>query len=678
MAAALPVRFTVDRDGVGWIVFDAPGARANVCNAALLQAFAAVLDAAEASAAVALVLVSAKERVFLAGADLRVLQNLPDAATAAAFSRHGQQLLERLARSRVPVVAAIHGACPGGGLEVALACGWRIASDAPETRIGFPETSIGTIPGWGGSVRLPRLIGAKAALAHILRGQLLPAREALAAGLIDECVPAADLRRHAQLTALRLAADGLPKRPTPPPPEPTLWADTRRELAVRCGGRPYAVLHAVDVVQHTAGLSLPGAFAIEAERFGEATAQADCRNMIHAFLLREAARKRTLDGWFTDQPCAEVGPPVRRVGVVGAGVMGAGIAHWLATRGFDVVLRDVQLEFVERALGVIRGLIDDGVKRGQATPQDGRIVYGRIRTTTTWEGLADCDLVIEAIVESVEAKQRLFAELAAIVRPDTLLASNTSALPIDELAASVAGRHRLLGIHFFNPVSRMALVELVMGTRTSPESAARALEFVRLLGKAPVICRSSPGFLMTRVLFFYLNAAVRVWEQGVDAGAIDRALRNFGWPMGPLRLIDEVGIDVTAFIFGELAHYFPRRFTATTACDRLLAAGLKGRKNGSGEGFYRYDGRREAVNPKAAALGRTTADSAKPLPPLQPQEDAIVQALMKVMVEEARRCLAERVVLSADDVDFALLAGAGFPAFRGGLLHWAEEEMAEC
>jgi 3-hydroxyacyl-CoA dehydrogenase/enoyl-CoA hydratase/3-hydroxybutyryl-CoA epimerase len=272
--------------------------------------------------------------------------------------------------------------------------------------------------------------------------------------------------------------------------------------------------------------------------------------------------------------------------------------------------------------------------------------------------------VIEAIVEDAKTKQALFTEIAGVVRSDAILASNTSALPIEEIAGHVPNPSRTLGIHFFNPVSRMALVELVLGGETSAAAAERALELVRGLGKLPIICRSSPGFLVTRVLFFYLNEAVRLWEQGVAADAMDRAMREFGWPMGPLRLIDEVGVDVTQFIFGEMAHYFPERFRATTACARLIAAGFNGRKNGASTGFYTYAGR-ETLNDENTRRVVGSGD-ALILPP-----DQIVDQLMQVMVREAEYCLAEGVVKSPDDVDFALLSGAGFPAFRGGLMQWA-------
>ncbi|MBI4621900.1 MAG: enoyl-CoA hydratase/isomerase family protein [Verrucomicrobia bacterium] len=662
MSAVGPVTFSLEADGVGWIVFDDPAARANVFNAATQTAFAAALDAA--ATARALVIRSAKERIFLAGADLQWLATLPDAAGAAEFSRAGQKLFQRLADFPAPVVCAIHGACAGGGFELALACHWRMASDAPVTQIGLPETGIGTIPGWGGSVRLPRLIGAKPALDHILAARLVGAAEARRAGLVDEIVPAPELRARARQAALRLAAEGRPVRSAPAGCEPAVFAGLRAATVAKTPGRQPAPVAAIDLVERTAGAPFPEALELEARAFGDVTAGAVCKNLVHVFFLRDAAKKRTLDGWF---PAGAAQPrPIQRVGVVGAGVMGSGVAQWLAAHAFEVVMRDVQPALVERGLGVIRGLFDDAVKRGKLSTAEGSAGLRRVATTAGWDGFDTCDLVIEAIVENAAEKQKMFSELAALVRRDALLASNTSALPIEEIAGHVADPSRTLGLHFFNPVSRMPLVELIIGPHTSAVAAASALALVKALGKSPAICRSAPGFVVTRVLFFYLNEAVRLWEQGVPAEHIDPAMQEWGWPMGPLRLIDEVGVDVTGFIFGEMEHYFPSRFSGTAACGQMAAAGWRGRKADAGAGFYHYEAGRASVNGAAAALVRGGG------PPME--ERAIQETLMGVMVREAEAVLAEGVVRSADDLDFALLLGAGFPAWRGGLLRWARAE----
>jgi 3-hydroxyacyl-CoA dehydrogenase/enoyl-CoA hydratase/3-hydroxybutyryl-CoA epimerase len=657
------VTHSTDGDGVGWINFNDPASSINVFNIATCDALDAAITALTSPAVRAVVVISGKERVFLAGADLKWLAGLPDGELAEEFARTGQHLFQRLATMLVPAVCAIDGACAGGGFELALACDWRLATDSLATQIGLPEVGIGTIPGWGGCVRLPRLIGAKAALDHILKAQLVPADEALRAGLVDEVVPAAGLRARAKAVALELAEAGRPARPQHPAPPAAYYGELREAVRKRTRGHLPAPLAAINVVEQGFKFDVDFALGVEAVAFGQITAGAVCKNLVNGFFLREAAKKRTLAGWFP--AIAARPPPVRRVGIAGAGLMGSGIAHWLAARRFEVVLHDVLPEFTERALETVRGLFDESTRRGRMSSDDARAAIARVSTTTAWGGFDTCDVVIEAIVENARAKQKLFAEVAEIVRPDTLLASNTSALPIEDIAGHVPHPERTLGIHFFNPVGRMALVELILSRNTSAGSAERALAFVKAFGKAPVICRSSPGFLVTRVLFFYLNEAVKLWEQGMPTVALDSAMRDFGWPMGPLRLIDEVGVDVTEFIFGELARRFPERFASSVTCAAMLAARLRGRKSGASSGFYTYAGGREALNDEA------TRSLALPVGALPHNPKATVARLMGVMIAEAKRCLDEGVVLTEDDIDFAMVAGAGFPAFRGGLMRYA-------
>lgn len=668
-----PVSHAVDADGIGWITFDDPAGRANIFNPATQAALRAATEAlarstgsGQAAAPVkAVVVISAKEKIFIAGADLKWLSRLPDAAGAVRAAREGQELFNQLAGLKVPVVCAIHGACAGGGFELALACSWRIASDAKETMIGLPEVGLGMIPGWGGTARLPRLIGTQAAVEHILKAALVPAAQALATGLVDEMVPAAELKERAKAAALKFAAGGLPVRHAAPAAPADFLAGQRKLAAARYRGQP-APAAFLDAVEQGFGQSLEQALAIEAEKFGGVAAGEVAKNLMHVFFLKDAGKKVGLDAWFSE-PAPKAAPsssPFQIIGIVGAGVMGSGIAQWCATRGCGVMLCDSERPVLENAIKVIRGLFDDMIKRGQITHPAAHKAMGSIGVTTSLEDFDGCDIVIEAIVEDVAAKQKLFAELSKIVQPDCVLASNTSALPIEELSDGATGPERILGLHFFNPVGRMPLVELVLGPRTNRATAERALTFVKSLGKTPVVCKSSPGFLVTRVLFFYLNEACRLWEQGVPAEVIDRAMRDWGWPMGPMRLVDEVGVDVTDFIYSEMKHYYPDRFTGATICNKMLAAGLKGRKNGAGSGFYTYAGGVEALNPALALFAPAEATAMDP--------KAIADRLNGVMIDETKRVLAEGVLKGPDDADLALLLGAGFPACRGGLMRHAQ------
>ena len=656
------VTHTTDADGIGWITFDDPAGRANVFNPATQAALRAAVSALAAQPLKAVIVISAKEKIFIAGADLKWLAALPDVKGATQAARDGQELFSLLANLKVPVVCAIHGACVGGGFEMALACSWRIASDARETVIGLPEVGVGVIPGWGGCTRLPRLIGMKAAVEHILKATPVRAAVAHQAGLVDELAPAAELKARAKTAALRLATEGLPRRAAPPETPADFFASQRKTALTRHRGQP-APLAVLDAIEQGAGLPLAPALDLEAALFGGVASGEVAKNLMHVYFLKESGKKLTVDAWFPAATAA-ASAPFRIVGIIGAGVMGAGIAQWCASHSIGVILCDIDHDAVERGIKVIRELFKQEEARGRLTPAEAHRMMGGIGITTSLEDFDGCDLVIEAIVENVEAKRKLFGELSAAMAPDCVFASNTSALPIQDLASQVKNPGRVVGLHFFNPVGRMPLVEVVLSPSTTRVTAERALTFVKALGKTPVLCKSSPGFLVTRVLFFYLNEACRLWEQGAPTEVIDRAMREWGWPMGPMRLIDEVGVDVTDFIFGEMAHYFPGRFTSTTLCHQMVAAGMKGRKNGLSTGFYNYAGDQEVLNPALAAFA---PDSVPP----PSDAKAIQDRLNGVLIEETKRALAEGVIKTPDEADLALLLGAGFPAFRGGLLRYA-------
>lgn len=662
-----PITYSIDADGIAWVTFDDPAAKANVFNLESMESLKRTIAALrDASRLKAVVFMSGKENIFIAGADIRALENIGSKERAHELSREGQKVFQSLADLKVPLLAAIHGACAGGGCELVLACDYRIAADDKATQIGLPEVALGLIPGWGGCARLPRLTGLRRALDHILKAQMVPAVVAKKQGIVDEVVPAAILREQARKTALTWIKVGVPSRPSHWengwPARAVVCAQARKLTLARTRGQYPSAMKAIEVIEQGLGKSLEEALEIESRGLSETVATPVCKNLIHVFHLREGNKKLTLDAWFPNQSATR---PLRmgRVGVIGAGVMGSGIAHWIAARGFEVRLRDVKPEFVARGMENIASLFRDGVKRRRITVREAEQGLSRITATTDWSGFASCDLVIEAVIEDLKVKKPVFEQLSARLRPDAILASNTSAIPIDEIASCATNPGRVIGIHFFNPVSRMPLVEMILGPRTSRAAADTALAFVKSLGKQIVVCKDSPGFLVNRVLMPYLNTAGHMWMEGTDLKSIDDAMLDFGMPMGPLRLIDEVGIDVAFHVATELAHYLGERMKVADVLVKMNQAGLKGRKGG--KGFYVYEGKRETVNPE---LGRYLPSGLSPRP-LPGRE--IVDRLIGTMIHEAELCLKEGVVRTPEDVDLALIMGTGFPPFRGGLMRCA-------
>lgn len=548
------------------------------------------------------VIVSAKPEVFVAGADVQEIAGIADPADGEAKAQRGQAIFERLARFPLPTVAAIHGACVGGGLEMALACRLRVATDDPKTRLGLPEVTLGIIPGWGGTQRLPRLIGLEAALDLILTGRLVDARRARRLGLVDDVVA----RPILLPVAKRYARGEAAPRPRPGslaararrwaleetrPGREFLFKQAEKRLRARTGGKYPAPLRALEAVRSGFGRPLPEGLALEARLVGPLLASEVCKALTGLFLLQEQAKKLPLG------PAREV----RKVGVVGAGIMGAGIAQAAAAAGLDVRLRDVSIEALAAGMKAIAAVPREAVRRGRATPAELSRQLARISATTDWSGFRRADLVIEAVVEDLEVKRRVLVE-AAVAAPGALLATNTSSIAVDAIAAGLPDPAALVGMHFFNPVHRMPLVEVVRGPRTRDEAVATAAAVARRLGKTPVVVRDGPGFLVNRLLAPYLDEAVRCLADGLSIEQVDGAMVDFGMPMGPLAVLDEVGLDTAARVAAVLEAGLGERMAPAPGTGRLLEAGRRGKK--SGAGFYRYDasGRRLGPDPAVYEL----------------------------------------------------------------------------
>ncbi len=650
-------------DGIATLTLDRQGSSANIFDVGALEELDAHLATLEARSDVrGLLIVSAKPKIFIAGADLNSFAGASPERLAEIVSL-GHRIFTRLERLPFPSVAAINGVCLGGGCELALACDWRVGSLDKSTKIGLPETQLGILPAWGGSVRLPRLVGLPPALAVILAGKQLVAQQAQKIGLVDDVAHP----EYLVAAARKLLARG--KRPTPTPPDlmssvalrPIVAMKARRDVLAKTHGHYPAPLKALDVALAALGQPLETGLALEKAAFLELVQTPQCRSLMSIFFLQERAKKLKLpDG------AHGTGRPVQRVAVIGAGVMGAGIAQWSAARGYPTILKDVAPAALAKGLKSAEKIFQDGVKKKKLTPAEATAGLDRITATSDDVPLTSVDLIIEAALEKLDVKQAIFRQLEARSAPHTVLATNTSALSIDAIASGLADPGRVVGIHYFNPVHRMQLVEIVRGPRTSPAALDTALTYVKAIGKLPVLVQDSPGFLVNRILLPYMVEAVRLFAEGVSPERLDRVMLDFGMPMGPARLSDEVGLDVAQHVAVDLQNRLAKPVPINDTLARMIAKGWLGKKNGTG--FYVFPsekGAKEQPNPALAEF-QSAGLGAK-------QDDAtLLDRMVLVMINEAARVLEEGVVAAPEDVDFGMIFGTGWAPFRGGPLRYAD------
>ncbi|SKB03429.1 3-hydroxyacyl-CoA dehydrogenase / enoyl-CoA hydratase / 3-hydroxybutyryl-CoA epimerase [Prosthecobacter debontii] len=647
--------FKVERDheDIAWITFDMQGSAANVWNENTLREFALCLEAlSREGAAKALVIQSAKDKIFIAGADLKAVRNAP-VRRVETLIQLGQKVFNRLAAMPMPKLALIHGACLGGGLELALACDARLASDSEQTRLGLPETQIGLIPAWGGSTRLPQLLGLPTGLELIVTGKLLKPSSAKRLGLVDQVVP----REHLEKAARKMITEGLPKRDVPlnhafwklPGIRNALAHRVRNQVLEKTRGLYQAPLRAIEVATAASAAPLEKAMDLERHAILDLALTPQTEHLIDLFFRKEEASKKPYP--------RGVAMPIHEVAVIGAGVMGSGIAHWAASRGNHVLMQDIHPLALAKGLGRIQDLLKDGIKRRALTRRDMQDTLDRLTMEHTSVPLARYHLVIEAATEDMELKKKIFTGLAERSGPDAILATNTSALSIAELAATVPHPERVIGLHFFNPVHRMPLVEVIVTDQTSDDVTATAVAFVQRLGKTPIVVKDSPGFVVNRILMPYLMEAVRLHETGVAAEVIDEAMLEFGMPMGPMRLLDEIGLDVADHVANTLCAAYPDRLTGSSLLKRLVTEGKLGKK--TGQGFYSY---------KDGGRNRKTVIH---------HDDAMIEhvqhRLALLLSNEAARCAYEGLTRQPSEIDLAMILGTGYPPFRGGPLAWLND-----
>ena len=635
-------------DGVLVLSFDRQGESVNTFAQDVLIELDGLLERLALDPPRGLVLRSAKDKGFIAGADIREFREFDAKGTIGDSIHRGQQVFQRLADLPCPTVAAIHGFCMGGGTEISLACDYRMASNDGSTRIGLPEVNLGIYPGWGGSVRLPRLVGAPAAFDMMLTGRALSAKAARNIGLVDKVAEPALLVDTAAGLALKGTTRPFKQRfmgwaTNTWPVRQALAPILVKKVADKARREHYPAPYSLIETWRRSGGGLQSRLDAERRSVVKLAGTPTARNLTRVYFLQE--RLKGLGG-------RDHG--VERVHVVGAGVMGGDIAAWTAYKGFQVTLQDREQPYIDKAIERAQGLFAKKVKDDAKRPE----VAARLKSDLEGAGVAGADLVIEAIIEDADAKRGLYAQVEPKLGTGALLSSNTSSIPLDALAAGLQRPTQFAGLHYFNPVALMPLVEIVRHDAMAPETQDRLAGFCRAIGKLPVPVAGSPGFLVNRLLFPYMLEAANAYAEGIPGPAIDRAAVKFGMPMGPIELIDTVGLDVAAGVAGELAPFLGLEIPAALA--QPPEAGKRGKKDG--QGLYAWeDGK--AKKPE--------------LPKDYKAPDDLQDRLVLALLNEAVAALAEGVVEDADLLDAGVIFGTGFAPFRGGPIQHIRDTGAD-
>ena len=664
---ATGITLTLD-DGVGVLTYDLPGSPVNTLNTRVAPVFERVFAEIVSNTSIsAVVIVSGKADSWIAGADIDELGQITSASQGESMSRAGQHLLDRLAAIAKPTVAALHGATLGGGLEVALACSHRIATEHPKTVLALPEVQLGLIPGAGGTQRLPQTVGLHAALEMILTGKNIRAKKALQMGLVHEVVHPSILRavamqRARQLgrgetpmlkarahsaTAMLLEDNALGRR--------VVFKQAREGVLKKTKGKYPAPLAAIDAVQRGYSDGMEAGLRAEAAHFGMLAVSPECRQLVYLFFATTALKKEIgLPDGVTATPTR-----VTRLGILGAGFMGAGIASVAVQAGTLVRLKDASLDRVAAGWRAVRDVVRERLKKRQITRLQLDDLLSQVGVTTDYSGFAGTQLVIEAVFEDLAVKHQVLREVEAAA-PNAIFASNTSTIPITEIARVSKHPDRVIGMHFFSPVHKMPLLEVIVTPETSANTTATAVQYGRQLGKTVIVVRDGPGFYVNRILGPYLNEAGNLLDDGASIDAIDAALMTFGFPVGPITLLDEVGLDIAGKSGPIMAAAFGARMQPSRALHRVIDSGRLGRK--SKRGFYRYDdgGKRQGVDEGVYALTATgAARGAFDVVELQ-------RRTVLPMLNEAVRCLDDGIIRSPRDGDIGAVFGIGFPPFLGG------------
>lgn len=672
------IRVEDSGEGLLHLQFDLQGESVNKFNLLLSRELGQALDAIESAAGVKGLLISSAKSAFMVGADVTEFGPV-FAQGEEAIRKHlaaNVRSFNRIEDLPFPTVVAIEGYALGGGLEICLACDFRIMSTT--AKIGLPETKLGLVPGWGGTVRLPRLVGLDTAIEWIASAGEYKGEQALKAGVVDGVV-ASDVLLPAALEVLKRAASGnLPyqqRREQKKAPlrhndmEGLLAFESAKMFVGAQAGRNYpAPVSAIKAMQDGAKLGRDEAQVIEANTFIKLAQTSAAKNLVGLFLSDQFIGKKAKQ-WEKQSDKA-----VARAAVLGAGIMGGGIAYQSASRGVPIKMKDINQKGIDQGLAEAAKLLEKRVEKGKLTPAQMAETLNRIEPTLRYDGFANVDLVVEAVVENPKVKKAVLAEVEQHIDPSAILCSNTSTISIDTLAEGLTRPENFCGMHFFNPVHAMPLVEVIRGEKTSDRAVARTVAYANALGKKPVVVRNCPGFLVNRVLFPYFAGFSMLVRDGADFQAIDKVMERWGWPMGPAYLLDVVGLDTAVHAQGVMAEGFPERMVNTfnPAPDILFKAGRLGQKNG--KGFYNYETDKKGKPNKVPTPETYELLSAHVAPRKEFGDEEIIARMIVPMATELARCLEEGVVASPAEADMALIYGLGFPPFRGGIFRWLDEQ----
>ena len=669
----MSISLRVEND-VGFIEFDQEDSKVNLLTSDMLKRLDGVLDGIRTRRDLnTIVIVSKKKGVFIAGADIKEIEQITVASDGKRKSQEGQGVLNKLEDLKIPTLAVIDGVALGGGCELALACDYRLATFNPKVRIGCPEVNLGFNPGFGGTYRLPRIVGLAEGLKMILAGRPVAGGKALKIGLVDKLVPEEGLAASINTFIAKIHKGKIPsdnyKRKKKKKGLAALFADSmivqyltfsqsRKSVLKLTKGFYPAPLKTVGLISKTYYLGREKGLDLEAQAFGELAITVISKNLVQVFYLSEKYKKLTARDAGDVRPAA-----VNKCGVCGAGTMGGGIAQLLSSRGIWVRLKDINHGAVALGISAAANIYKGAVKRRKMKSADAQKAFARISGTLDYSGFGSADLVIEAVVEKMAIKKSVFKELSNVVRDGTVIATNTSALSVTEMAKEAKDPSKVVGFHFFNPVHRMPLVEVVATEMTSTETIVTSLAFAKRLGKTPILVKDTCGFIVNRILLGYINEAGRILEECGQMVEIDKLMTDFGMPMGPFTLSDEVGLDVGIKVLYTLEESLGGRFAPVESFKRIFEAGLLGKK--TKKGFYTYSGKESDPN---EAIGPLLGDDAT-APFL---DEDYRKRMIYLMINEAARCLEDSVVDDPGAIDVGMIFGTGFPPFRGGLLRYAD------